>query len=174
MGDLIHKSKVVPFLGKNGVNPDWTQIKKSTTFTLALNPQTKTFDFISDEQPTEEIESYQPNLAQSLTMFKDEPDYEQIFEMVDELPTGEAAHRPVLVVFYKHTATYIDSGTEKTVYKAWKVDALVKLNQMDTVNENIDFDLGFNNRERGAVEIVNGKPSFIKGTINNGTFTPEE
>ena len=84
MGDLIHKSKVVPFLGKNGVTPDWTQIKKSTTFTLALNPQTKTFDFISDEQPTEEIESYQPNLAQSLTMFKDEPDYEQIFEMVDE------------------------------------------------------------------------------------------
>ena len=43
---------------------------------------------------------------------------------------------------------------------------------MDTVNENIDFDLGFNNRERGAVEIVDGKPSFIKGTINKGTFTP--
>ena len=171
MGDLVHKSKVIPFIDfkKTG---DWTQIKKSTTFTLALNPQTKTFDFISDEQPTEEIESYQPSLAQSLTMFKDEPDYEGIFGMVYELPTGEAAPRPALVVFYKDKATYDDSSEKKTVFKAWKIDSLIKLNQMDTVNENIDFDLSFNEIERGAAEIVDGKPHFIKGEFSGETFTP--
>lgn len=222
MGDLIKKTKVVPFLGDRGTTPNWTQIKKSTSFTLSYNPQTKTYDFISDEQPTEEIESYQPSLAQSLTMFKGEPDYQKIFDMAFDLPTGEDAHRPVLVVFYKEQGTTasttvityektedetvdasktyytkegdvytevaepsdldIDSYYEKittvvpggTVYKAWKVDSLVKLNQMDTVNENIDFDLAFNEIERGAVEIGSGgTPTFIKGTFDDGTFTPD-
>ena len=176
MGDLVKKSKVVPFLGTLGASPDWAQIKKSTSFTLAFNPQTKTFDFISDEQPTEEIESYQPSLAQSLTMFKGEPDYERIFGMVYDLPTGADAHRPVLIVFYKETASYTPSGgAETTVFKAWEDDALVKLNQMDTVNENIDFDLAFNDIKRGAVTIgANGKPSFIEGTFADGEFTPTD
>lgn len=225
MGDLVHKTKVVPFIDFAKAN-EWTQIKKSTAFTLTTNPQTKTFDFISSEQPEEEIDSYQPSLTQNLTMFKDEPDYEGIFGMLYELPIGEAAHRPALLVFYHETAKrttertetrdvyeptsdeeldvgktyyekdgdlynevddpqeeeiggYYEKRTESvtvtetaTVYKAWKIDALVKVNQMDTVNEQIDFDLSFNNIKRGAAEIVDGKPVFTEGTFSNGTFTP--
>ena len=98
---LIHKTKFVPFLDVSTTDtPSWKQIKKSTTFSLALNPQTKTFDFISSENPEEEIDSYQPALSQSLTMFDDEDDFQTIFDMVYHLPTGGDAHRNVLLAFY--------------------------------------------------------------------------
>ena len=175
MGDLVKKTKIVPFLSTSPAStPVWTQIKKSTSFDLNTNPQIKTFDFISSEQPEEEIDSYQPNLAQALTMFKGEPDYQHIFDMLYELPTGEKAHRDVLIVFYQETAEYTPQSEveSKTVYKAWKIDSLVKINQLETTNEQINFELGFNNIKRGAAEIVSGSPSFTEGTFSNGTFTP--
>ena len=98
---LIHKTKFVPFIDKSKTSsPAWVQLKKSTTYSLAFNPQTKTFDFISSENPEEEIDSYQPTLSQSLTMFDDEPDFDLIFKMAYHLPTGGEAHRNVLLVFY--------------------------------------------------------------------------
>lgn len=182
MSDLIKKTKTVPFINiGTSDSPDWKQIKKSTTFTLAMNPQTQTFDFISDEIPQNEIDRYQPSLAQSLTMFKGEPDYEAIFEMLYKRSTGEDAHREVLIAFYKETASYKPSGESNpvTVYKAWKVDATVTLNQMDTVNENIDFDLAFNSITEGAVSVsAQGVPSFTKGSFTKAeggyTFVPDE
>ncbi len=98
---LIHKTKFVPFIDVSKTSsPSWVQIKKSTTYSLAFNPQTKTFDFISSENPEEEIDSYQPALSQSLTMFDDEPDFQTVFDMAYHLPTGGEAHRNVLLVFY--------------------------------------------------------------------------
>lgn len=176
MSDLIKKTKVVPFINTGTAStPVWTQIKKSTSFTLAMNPQIKTYDFISSETPQDEIDSYKPSLAQELTMFKGEPDYETIFEMLYTRATGEKAHRDVLIAFYKETATYTpeEAAEAETVYKAWKVKALVSINQMDTINENISFDISLNEIDEGAVEVgTSGEPSFVKGTFNNGTFTP--
>ena len=179
MSDLVKKTKIVPFI-KTGTSesPKWTQIKKSTSFTLAMNPQTQTFDFISDEIPQNEIDRYQPSLAQSLTMFKGEPDYEAIFDMLYNRATGAEAHREVLIAFYKETASYTPSGEPVTVYKAWKVDAIVTLNQMDTVNENIDFDLAFNSITEGAGSVnAQGAPSFAKGSFTKAedgyTFVPD-
>lgn len=222
MGDLVKKTKIVPFINTGtSSTPSWTQIKKSTTFTLSMNPQTKTFDFISSETPQNEVDSYQPSLAQSLTMFKGEPDYEAIFDMLFNRVTGADAHRDALIVFYKEEGTTpsstvvsyektedeaidsektyyvleggeyvevaepnltdIDTYYEKvtstvaggTVYKAWKVDSLVTINQLDSVNENIDFDLALNEIENGAVSIgTGGAPTFTAGTWSGTTFTP--
>ena len=171
MSDLIKKTKVVPFINTGTAqSPTWTQIKKSTSFTLSMNPQTKTFDFISSENPQNEIDSYQPSLAQELTMFKGEPDYEAIFDMLYNRATGEDAHRDVLIAFYKES--YSAGDTSPTYYKCWKVDALVTINQMDTVNENITFDLGFNEITSGAVTVAEGVPTYVAGTWSGGTFTP--
>jgi hypothetical protein len=218
MGDLIKKTKIVPFINTGTAQiPVWTQIKKSTSFTLAMNPQTKTFDFISMENPQNEIDSYQPSLAQSITMFKGEPDYEAIFDMLFNRATGAEAHRDALICFYKEqgstagtitylkttdveidaTKTYytksgdvytavdtpdvdyigdyyerVESGGT-TVFKCWKIDALVVINQLDSVNENIDFDLNLNDIENGAVTVSNGAPSFVAGTWSGTTFTPD-
>ena len=170
---LIHKTKFIPFIdvATNGT-PSWKQIKKSTTFSLTFNPQTKTFDFISSENPEEEIDSYQPALSQSLTMFDDEEDFKTIFDMCFNLPTGGNAHRNVLLVFYasKDEATTI--GT--TYYKAWKVDSVVKLGTLDSVNQSIDFDLALNNHDTGAVTIAAGTPTWVAGTWSGDTFTKAE
>ena len=168
---LIKKTKFVPFLDTSTTStPTWKQIKKSTTFSLAFNPQTKTFDFISSENPEEEIDSYQPALSQSLTMFDDEEDFKTIFDMCFNLPTGGDAHRNVLLVFY---ASLDDSG-DTTYYKAWKVDSVVKLGTLDSVNQSIDFDLALNNHDTGAVTVTDGVPTWVAGTWNGDTFTPAE
>lgn len=214
---LIHKTKFVPFIDVSKTSsPSWVQIKKSTTYSLALNPQTKTFDFISSENPEEEIDSYQPALSQSLTMFDDEPDFATVFDMVYHLPTGGDAHRNVLLCFYAskqnvntyaltededivegktyytrngsegsyvYTAvenpvkaslgTYYEVTATTTYYKAWKVNSVVKLGTLDSVNQSIDFDLALNERDEGAVTVsAQGVPTFIAGTWNGDTFTP--
>ena len=214
---LIHKTKFVPFIDvSKTLSPSWVQIKKSTTYSLALNPQTKTFDFISSENPEEEIDSYQPALSQSLTMFDDEPDFATVFDMVYHLPTGGDAHRNVLLVFYASKQNvntyaltededivegktyYTRSGTDPnyvytpvaepvkaslgtyyevtattTYYKAWKVNSVVKLGTLDSVNQSIDFDLALNERDEGAVTVsAQGVPTFIAGTWSGDTFTP--
>ena len=214
---LIHKTKFVPFIDvSTTTTPSWKQIKKSTTFSMALNPQTKTFDFISSENPEEEIDSYQPALSQSLTMFDDEDDFKTIFDMVFNLPTGGEAHRNVLLAFYACKDTqpttfaltsdedivagktyYTRSGTSPdyvytpvdtpvkadlsnyyeataytTYYKAWKVDSVVKLGTLDSVNQSIDFDLALNEHETGAVTVDNGVPTWVPGTWDGDEFTP--
>lgn len=214
---LIHKTKFVPFIDvSTTTTPSWVQIKKSTTFSLAFNPQTKTFDFISSENPEEEIDSYQPALSQSLTMFDDEPDFATVFDMVYHLPTGGDAHRNVLLCFYASKQNvntyaltededivegktyYTRSGTEgayvytpvqspvkaslgtyyevtdtTTYYKAWKVNSVVKLGTLDSVNQSIDFDLALNERDEGAVTLDGqGAPTFIAGTWDGDEFTP--
>ena len=169
---LIHKTKFVPFIDVSSTTtPSWVQIKKSTTFSLAFNPQTKTFDFISSENPEEEIDSYQPALSQSLTMFDDEPDFQTVFEMAYHLPTGGDAHKDVLLVFYakKHVT---EDTTPVTYYAAWKVNSVVKLGTLDSVNQSIDFDLALNERTEGAVTVANGVPTFVAGTWAGDVFTP--
>ena len=169
---LIHKTKFVPFIDVSTTSTaSWKQIKKSTTFSLTFNPQTKTFDFISSENPEEEIDSYQPALSQSLTMFDDEEDFKTIFDMCFNLPTGGDAHKNILLVFYasKYTTSV---ETPVTYYKAWKVDSVVKLGTLDSVNQSIDFDLALNNHETGAVTVAEGVPTWVAGTWDGDTFTP--
>lgn len=99
---LVHKTKVVPFINVGTDSaPDWRRIEKSKTFTLSMNPQVKTYDYISSEIPEEEITGYQPSLAQSITMLKGSDDYEEFFNMLFTLPTGEDAHRDAMVAFYQ-------------------------------------------------------------------------
>ena len=168
---LIHKTKFVPFIDvSTTTTPSWKQIKKSTTYSLTFNPQTKTFDFISSENPEEEIDSYQPALSQSLTMFDDEDDFKTIFDMAFNLPTGGEAHRNVLLAFY--ASKYVDETDDETYYKAWKVDSVVKLGTLDSVNQSIDFDLALNEHDTGAVTVADGVPTWVAGTWNGETFTP--
>lgn len=169
---LIHKTKFVPFIDVAASDtPSWKQIKKSTTFSLVFNPQTKTFDFISSENPEEEVDSYQPALSQSLTMFDDEEDFKTIFDMCFNLPTGGDAHKNILLVFYASKYTTSDE-TPVTYYKAWLVDSVVKLGTLDSVNQSIDFELALNNHDTGAVTVTEGVPTWVAGTWSGDTFTP--
>ncbi len=215
---LIHKTKFVPFIDiSKSITEEWKQIKKSTTYSLAFNPQTKTFDFISSENPEEEIDSYQPALSQSITMFDDEPDFKTFFNMGFHLPTGGDAHRKALLAFYAskddvntyaltedddivegktyytrsgsegsytYTAvenpvvgnidTYYEVTATTTYYKAWKVDSVVKLNTLDSVNQSLDFDLALNKHDTGAVTLDgSGEPTWVAGTWDGEDWVDE-
>lgn len=101
-------------------------------------------------------------------MLKGSDDYEEFFNMLFTLPTGEDAHRDAMVAFYQEKGK---SGGDD-VYKAWKIDALVKISQMDTVDESLSFDLSFNKIVTGALSFASGKTEFIKGEWTGDTFTP--
>lgn len=92
--------------------------------------------------------------------------------MCFNLPTGGNAHRNVLLVFYASKDETTTVGT--TYYKAWKVDSVVKLGTLDSVNQSIDFDLALNNHETGAVTIAAGTPTWVAGTWSGDTFTKAE
>jgi hypothetical protein len=178
VGNLINKTKIVPFLNKGtNDNPDWLQIKKSTSFNLSMNPTTKTFAFISEINESEEVTGYKPALSQEVILFKGEPDYELVFDLFYHRPTGAQAHKQVLVAFYQEERKYTPSGgEEKTIFMGWLIDALVKVNNLDTENEHIAVDFSFNHIDECAIEIEGGKPKVIKGTFSgakNETFTPD-
>ncbi|MCQ2596140.1 MAG: hypothetical protein MJ196_12840, partial [Treponemataceae bacterium] len=84
---------------------------------------------------------------------------------------GGDAHKDVLLVFYAEKYTASGSGGA-TYYKAWKVDSVVKLGTLDSVNQSIDFDLALNKHVTGAVTIAAGVPTWVAGTWNGDTFTP--
>ena len=142
---LVRKTQVVPFINVGTDSaPDWRRIEKSKTFTLSTNPQVKTYDYISSDIPEEEITGYQPSLAQSITMWKNSDDYEEFFGMLFKLPTGENAHRDVMVAFYQEKGKNGDDD----VYKAWNKIVI------------------------GALSFASGKAEFIKGEWSGETFTP--
>ena len=178
MGSLINRTKIAPFINRGTESvPDWLQLKKSTSFNLSLNPVTKTYSFISEENEVEEITGYKPSLPQEIVMFKGEPDYELAFDLLYHRRTGGEAHKQVLIVFYQEERKYTPSGgDEKTIFMGWLVDALVKVNNLDTENEHIALDLALNHIDECAVEIAAGRVSTIKGTFSgakNETFTPD-
>ena len=91
--------------------------------------------------------------------------------MVFKLPTGGDAHRNVLLCFYASSYTTEDTPAV-TDYKAWKVDSVVKLGTLDSVNQSIDFDLALNEHETGAVTVADGVPTWVPGTWAGDVFTP--
>ena len=63
-GTMIKKYHVALFLnGGTTTGPEWKQIKKSTDNTITMNAETQTFDYITDESPTTEINRYAPSLS---------------------------------------------------------------------------------------------------------------
>ena len=166
----VHKTQIVPFVNTSTTEGtyEWVQIKKSTTFSLALNPQTKTYDFISSKVAQTEVDSYQPALDQEITMFKGEEDYELFFDMVYNLPTGSDAHRDFLLAWYQQEGT---DSSAATCYKAWLVDSTVQVNTLDSVNSSISVSLSLTEPTIGAVYVTDGVPSFTEGTWSDDVFT---
>ena len=166
---LVHKTKIVPFLNKaTDGTYEWIQIKKSSSFDLAANAQTKTFDFISSKVAQTEVDSYQPSFETELTMFKGEEDYELFFDLFYNLPTGTDAHRDLLLAWYQEEG---EDANGTACYKAWLADATLQLGTLSSVNQTITTTISFTEPSIGAVYTVNGTPEFLEGTWSDGTFT---
>lgn len=164
---MVKKHQIALFLNNGTPNvPEWVRIKKSTALTIGLNPETEEFDYIADESPTTELKSMKPSLNQSLTMYKDEPDYEMIFNRFYEMKVGQDAHSEVLIVFYQ------EPGTESDSFKAWKSDCIVSISELNAVDSVITFDIQFGGTtEKGTASIIDKVPVFSGNTSESFNLT---
>lgn len=163
MAGIIKKYQIALYLNKGTAQtPDWFRIKKSTALSLALNPETKDYDYIVDESPTTELDKYKPTINQALTMYKGETDYEEVFKRFYDLSVGEDAKSECLIVFMAET-------TGASTFKAWKSDCVISCNELNAVDSTITFDILFGGTtKKGTATVTNNVPAFTE------TGGPEE
>lgn len=154
---MVKKHQIALFLNKCTTSvPNWTRIKKSTSLTISMNPETEDFDYISDENPTTELMKYKPSIDQDLTMFKGEPDYEMVFPYFYEQKLGSDAHIECMVVFKQEKE---DTGK----YKAWKTDSIISVQDLNAVDSKLNFQILFGgNIEKGFATAADETVSFEK------------
>ena len=164
-GTMIKKYHVALFLNGGTTDvPKWKQIKKSTDNTITMNAETQTFDYITDEAPTTEINRYAPSLSQPITMYKGEPDYEFVFDKFFNQAVGAAAHSDILIVFY--------GADVSSAYKAWKASCILQIDNMNPVESTITATITFNGTtEKGTVVVTNGVPVFTSSTVTEFAYT---
>lgn len=164
-GTMIKKYHVALFLnGGTESVLDWKQIKKSTDNTITMNAETQTFDYITDEAPTTEINRYAPSLSQPITMYKGEPDYEFVFDKFFNQAVGADAHSDILIVFY--------GADDSSAYKAWKASCILQIDNMNPVESTITATITFNGTtEKGSAVVTNGVPVFTGDTTTEFAYT---
>ena len=86
---LVKKHKIALFLD---TGTGYKRIKKSESLTISMNPDEQDYDYIADESPTTEVDSYKPSIDQDLVMYKGSDDYEMIFPYFYERRVGSKAH----------------------------------------------------------------------------------
>ena len=164
-GTMIKKYHVALFL--NGGTPtelEWKQIKKSTDNTITMNAETQTFDYITDEAPTTEINRYAPSLSQPITMYKGEPDYEFVFDKFFNQAVGADAHSEILIVFY--------GANDSSAYKAWKASCILQIDNMNPVESTITATITFNGTtEKGTAVVTDGVPVFTSSAVTEFAYT---
>lgn len=130
----------------------WARIDKSTIFDLAFNPQTTSNDYIDSDIPEEEVDKYQPEMSQEITLLEGNPMFDFMYEMAYNLPTGEEVKIPYLLCF---------GGSTK---RAWQGVATVLVNNLNAVEGKITFTIKFNTIDKGTYEVVDGAPEFTLGS----------
>lgn len=153
-GTMLKKFHTLLFLNTGTPTvPVWKQIKKSTDNTVTMNPETMTFDYIVDENPTTEIDRYSPSLSQPITMYKGEADYEYLFDKFFSQAVGANAHSQLMIVFLGHDVA--------SSYKAWKTDCVLTIDNMNPVESTITATINFNGTtEKGTAVVTAGVPAF--------------
>ena len=78
----ITKNMCIPCIDvSNNETPKWERISKSTIFEVAMNAETESQDYISQELPTEEIKKYAPSMDQEVATYKGDPIYEFMIDL---------------------------------------------------------------------------------------------
>lgn len=139
--------------------PTWNRVAKSTIFDLSFNPQSTTEDYIAYETAIEEISGYQPELPQEIALYRGDPIYDYIEELVYDLQVGDALRVPVLLMF--PPALGEDCKLSGDI-KAWQIkDNRLLLSNFNTVEGKITFTLKLGGTyDRGTVSVADGVPVF--------------
>lgn len=133
---------------------DWLRIGKSTQNTVTANPTTNTYDYIDQEQPETELESYAYSMEHDIAAYKGNKDYEWAFEKFYYADTGDASKGLVLIVF-------IDHEDSAGVYKAFVAPATFSVSSADWVTGVVNVSLAFNDTPQTGIVKGSGQPEFV-------------
>lgn len=153
---MVKKHKIALFL-KN--SEKFVRVKKSENLTISMNPEEVEYDYISDENPTTELDKYKPSIDQDLTMYKGDEDYEMIFPYFYEMKTGVSAHTECMIVYMQEPVT--GGG-----YKAWKTDSVISVQDLAAVDKKLNFKVLFaGDIKKGTATVVDGVPTFEEEVV---------
>ena len=148
----ITKNMCMPFIDVSATSTaDWQRIDKSTVFEIEMNAETESFDYISQELPTEEIAGYAPSMDQEIATYRGNPIYEFMFQRFYNCST---AHGKSLICF---------PADESGKQRAWLVtDTSFVLNAMNWAEGKITWSMRFGGDiQRGTYTVADGVPSFV-------------
>ena len=143
----------------------WTRVKKSTQSTYTANEQTEDFDYIDNDDTITELIGNQVQIELDQANIDGDTNYENLEQMMAELPTGEAAKRPILFLF---------GGSSK---RAVRAIASFSDKELSPTDQTISYKLNLSDRETGTYTISDGVPSFTPSTalkVSPTTLTIEK
>jgi hypothetical protein len=115
----------------------YKRIKKSTTLELAVEAQTEEMDFIVNMSPEEVLQNYKVSIAQDLTMYKGEEDFEFIWEhFFNDIPENKETNVKCMIAF-------MFDGDKTAGYRAWETDAKLMYENLNGVDSKINFTINF-------------------------------
>lgn len=147
----ITKNMCIPFIDVSATaTPDWKRIDKSTIFEIEMNPETQSYDYISQELPTEEIASYAPSMDQEIATYRGNPIYDFMFKRFYDCST---VHGKSLICF---------PPDGEGIQRAWLVaDTAFVLEGMNWAEGKLTWTMRFGgNIQRGTYSVTSGAPSF--------------
>lgn len=156
---LIKKNRIALFL-KDEATTTYNRICKSQELSIAMNPETEDYNFICKEMPETVLKYYKPSISQNLVMFKDEPVFEELFDMWYNLATDDDAKRDVMIV-------YMFDGNNVSGYKAWSIaDSTIVFDEMACTDNTLNFNINFGGViELGTATITDGHPTFTPAPV---------
>jgi len=137
-------------------SPTWAQVGYATSFTISMNPQTTTEQYIKDASATTTTDSYQVSSSVPLTANVGDPAFDYVYDMFWKRKIGSDCDTHALIVDIVGDAPY----------KAQYSDATISIQDFggDAGTQMVlNFDLAFNGDPTlGTATITDGVPVFTK------------
>lgn len=147
----ITKNMCMPFIDVSATSTaDWQRIDKSTVFEIEMNAETESFDYISQELPTEEIAGYAPSMDQEIATYRGNPIYDFMFK---RFYNCDVSHARTLICFPQDADGKLP---------AWLVeDTTLVLDAMNWAEGKITWSMKFGGDiQRGTYSVTGGVPVF--------------
>lgn len=144
---------------------DWARVDKSTTYELAWNPQTETYQYIDAANDSTEVTGFQTSMGQEIILDEKNRMYRLIDDYAWKFKTGS----DTIIEVCLPRPYYDENGVlDKTKWKAkvWK-EASVVPDSLNTIDKKYAFTLNLNGdpTDGYVTKDENGKFVFTEGEI---------
>lgn len=116
----VKRSDLAHFLNTGSA---YDRIRKATSGTVNMNPQTTTEQYIDEDTATTSVDGYQPSMEAPMTAYEGDPIFDYLLPLYKAHSIGAAVETTYLEV-YKFKAT---TNNSTTTYEAKKNDCTISI-----------------------------------------------